>query len=188
MRKYIGIPHAMTPSRTRDRWLDWEQRYLGNALAMYKLPSLYDFLEYSAFAEDVSISLEALYVGSDREDFSEHDSSAVLIPSNDAWRIFAETSLTKSCFQRRIKSTSWKVWCWDSSLFSTAKKSSGAMKSLAQSYGGDDLPFILVEDIHTSDGLLMIVSHSPRNASREVPGVEILRPVFLLKERSRVAL
>ena len=42
----------------------------GNALAMYKLPSLYDFLEYSAFAEDVSITLEALYVARIREDFS----------------------------------------------------------------------------------------------------------------------
>ena len=31
-------------------------------LATQRLPSLYDFLEKSAFAEDVSVTLEALYV------------------------------------------------------------------------------------------------------------------------------
>ena len=168
----------------------------GNALAMYKLPSLYDFLEYSAFAEDVSISLEALYVAFGYVKIFQNAGSArtVLIPSNDAWRIFfAETSLTKSMLFKdesnhdQLKSI---VLRFLVSSFQQLKASSGAMKSFAQSYGGDDLPFILVEDIHTSDGLLMIVSRLPLLEMRveKYPASKFFDPVFLLQKNARVSL
>ena len=76
------------------------------------------------------------------------------------------------------------------SSFQQLKASSGAMKSFAQSYGGDDLPFILVEDIHTSDGLLMIVSRLPLLEMRveKYPASKFFAPVFLLQKNARVSL
>ena len=162
----------------------------GNALAMYKLPSLYDFLEYSAFAEDVSISLEALYVAFGYVKIFQNAGSArtVLIPSNDAWRIFCRNISHQSiAFQRRIKSRPVEKYSVEIlvSSFQQLKASSGAMKSFAQSYGGDDLPFILVEDIHTSDGLLMIVSRLPLLEMRveKYPASNSSDPVFLLQKQ-----
>ena len=131
-------------------------------LATQRLPSLYDFLENSAFAEDVSVTLEALYVAFGNVKIFQNAGSArtMLIPTNEAWRkLFAETSLTKSMLfkdesnQDQLKNI---VLRFLVSSFQQLKASSGAMMSFAQSYGGDD--FILVEDIRTADGLLMIVS------------------------------
>jgi hypothetical protein len=159
-------------------------------LATQRLPSLYDFLENSAFAEDVSVTLEALYVAFGNVKIFQNAGSArtMLIPTNEAWRkLFAETSLTKSMLfkdesnQDQLKNI---VLRFLVSSFQQLKASSGAMMSFAQSYGGDD--FILVEDIRTADGLLMIVSGLPlkRNARRKESGVEILRPgVSVTKER-----
>ena len=134
-------------------------------LATQRLPSLYDFLENSAFAEDVSVTLEALYVAFGNVKIFQNAGSArtMLIPTNEAWRkLFAETSLTKSMLfkdesnQDQLKNI---VLRFLVSSFQQLKASSGAMMSFAQSYGGDD--FILVEDIRTADGLLMIVSRLP---------------------------
>ena len=74
------------------------------------------------------------------------------------------------------------------SSFQQLKASSGAMISFAQSYGGDD--FILVEDIRTADGLLMIVSRLPLIEMRveKSPASKFFDPVFLLQKNARVSL
>ena len=163
-------------------------------LATQRLPSLYDFLENSAFAEDVSVTLEALYVAFGNVKIFQNAGSArtMLIPTNEAWRkLFAETSLTKSMLfkdesnQDQLKNI---VLRFLVSSFQQLKASSGAMMSFAQSYGGDD--FILVEDIRTADGLLMIVSRLPLIEMRveKSPASKFFDPVFLLQKNARVSL
>ncbi|CAL6298523.1 unnamed protein product [Bathycoccus prasinos] len=163
-------------------------------LATQRLPSLYDFLENSAFAEDVSVTLEALYVAFGNVKIFQNAGSArtMLIPTNEAWRkLFAETSLTKSMLfkdesnQDQLKNI---VLRFLVSSFQQLQASSGAMISFAQSYGGDD--FILVEDIRTADGLLMIVSRLPLIEMRveKSPASKFFDPVFLLQKNARVSL
>ncbi|CAL6296752.1 unnamed protein product [Bathycoccus prasinos] len=165
-----------------------------DSLATQRLPSLYDFLENSAFAEDVSVTLEALYVAFGNVKIFQNAGSArtMLIPTNEAWRkLFAETSLTKSMLfkdesnQDQLKNI---VLRFLVSSFQQLQASSGAMISFAQSYGGDD--FILVEDIRTADGLLMIVSRLPLIEMRveKSPASKFFDPVFLLQKNARVSL
>ena len=168
-----------------------------DVLATYNLPSLYDFLENSVFAEDISITLQALYVAFGNVKIFQNAGSArtMLIPTNDAWRkLFAETSLTKAMLfnkydesnnQDQLKNI---VLRFLVSSFQQLRASSRAMKAFAQSYGGDD--FILVEDIRTSDGLLMIVSRLPLLEMRveKSPMSKFFDPVFLLQKNARVSL
>jgi uncharacterized surface protein with fasciclin (FAS1) repeats len=168
-----------------------------DVLATYNLPSLYDFLGNSVFAEDISITLQALYVAFGNVKIFQNAGSArtMLIPTNDAWRkLFAETSLTKAMlFNKNDESNNQDqlkniVLRFLVSSFQQLRASSGAMKAFAQSYGGDD--FILVEDIRTSDGLLLIVSRLPLLEMRveKSPMSKFFDPVFLLQKNARVSL
>lgn len=170
-------------------------RHGTDALAKYRMPSLYDFLEKSAFAKDVSITLEAFYVAFNyvKIFYNAGSSRTIIIPTNDAWsEVFSETSLTKSMLfkdESNLDQLKQIVLRLLVSSYSQLQANSFAMQSYASTYGGID-SFFIVPDIYTSDALIHIVGRIPLVATpvEQTRTSSFFDPFFLLRKNARLSL
>ena len=66
-------------------------------LTLYRYPTIYDFIEKSAFASDLSISLQAISLAFGHFLVNAGSARTMVISTNDAWTLlFREIDLTKS--------------------------------------------------------------------------------------------